>query len=385
VSGGSGCPESRLAIREHRHMNPDYADLHEDLRAVAREILEPASPLVATGAPPGAIDSRVMADAGWLGLEIPEPMDGAGATFAEVAVVLHEMGRTVARSSYLGSAVLGVGALRLVEPGADRDDLLRQLASGAARVAVVLPTGDEAFGPAALPLSLRPGTGGGTLHGRADFVPDAGGAEWLLVLADAPGLGPVLVSVKAGCRGLQISEQPVIDITQRLASVVANSVAVDDSRVWRFAASPEESARQLVDRGALATACDSLGLAEAMMHATVAYAGVRQQFGRPIGSFQAVKHACADMLVQLTVGRELVEGAVHAVVAADNAEVAVSQAKSHVCESAVDIAGKAMQLHGGIGYTWESGIHFYLKRAALNRSLFGSPLAHRKRLGARFG
>jgi alkylation response protein AidB-like acyl-CoA dehydrogenase len=122
-----------------------------------------------------------------------------------------------------------------------------------------------------------------------------------------------------------------------------------------------------------------------MLSATVGYAKVREQFGRPIGSFQAVKHACADMLVAVSVSRQLVGAAVQAI-AEDHpdADVAAAMAKSHACASAVDIAGKAMQLHGGIGYTWESGIHVYLKRAALNRSLFGSPAAHRRYLAQRY-
>ena len=127
-----------------------------------------------------------------------------------------------------------------------------------------------------------------------------------------------------------------------------------------------------------------------MLEATVGYAGVREQFGRPIGSFQAVKHACADMLVEITVGRELLGEAVRAVCreapteAGDAAaSVAVSMAKAYLCQAAVEVAGKAMQLHGGYGYTWESGIHTYLKRAVLNRSLFGAPQAHRRRLAVR--
>jgi alkylation response protein AidB-like acyl-CoA dehydrogenase len=117
----------------------------------------------------------------------------------------------------------------------------------------------------------------------------------------------------------------------------------------------------------------------------VSYVKVRHQFGRPIGSFQAVKHACADMLVHVSVSRQLVRAAVHAVVERrDDVTVAASMAKSYVCASAVAIAGKAMQLHGGIGYTWESGIHVYLKRAALNRSLFGSPAVHRRELAKRY-
>jgi alkylation response protein AidB-like acyl-CoA dehydrogenase len=117
----------------------------------------------------------------------------------------------------------------------------------------------------------------------------------------------------------------------------------------------------------------------------VAYAKVRHQFGRPIGSFQAVKHACADMLVKISVSHQLVDAAV-AAVAEDrpDAGVAVAMAKSYTCGAAVGIVGKAMQLHGGIGYTFESGIHVYLKRATLNRSLFGSPAAHRQELAKRY-
>jgi alkylation response protein AidB-like acyl-CoA dehydrogenase len=142
---------------------------------------------------------------------------------------------------------------------------------------------------------------------------------------------------------------------------------------------------RLLDRAAVAMACDSLGLAEAMLEATVAHARVREQFGRPIGSFQAVKHACADLLVQAAVSRQLVREAVRRMAEDDpEAGVAASMAKSYACAAAVQAAGTAMQLHGGMGYTWESGIHVYLKRATLNRSLFGSPAAHRRRLARRY-
>jgi alkylation response protein AidB-like acyl-CoA dehydrogenase len=167
--------------------------------------------------------------------------------------------------------------------------------------------------------------------------------------------------------------------------VSADDVGVAESSVWPFDGDPGLHVQRLLDRAAVAVACDSLGVAEAMLSATVSYAGVRHQFGRPIGSFQAVKHACADMLVRISVARQLVRTAVDAV-AERRSEVSTTaaMAKSYACGAAVEIAGKAMQLHGGIGYTWESGIHAYLKRAALNRSLFGSPAAHRKRLAQRY-
>ena len=181
----------------------------------------------------------------------------------------------------------------------------------------------------------------------------------------------------------------MVDETRRLARVSLKNPEslgnLDTSRALRFDGEPEAAVARLMDRAATAVACDSLGLSEAMLSATVAYAKVRHQFGRPIGSFQAVKHACADMLVATSVSRRLVDTAVAAVAQnRPDAAAAVSMAKSYACGAAVDVVGKAMQLHGGIGYTWESGIHVYLKRAVLNRSLFGSPAEHRRRLAKRY-
>lgn len=317
-------------------MNPEFEEFHDELRSVAGDLLGKDR----------AVDWPTLVEAGWVGLEVPEEFGGAGATFAETAIICEEIGRAAGATSYLGSAVLAVATVNALQPSDARDQLLRDIASGAARVAV-------AFEP----------------H---DFVPDAEGADRVLVVTDR-GVTEPAVSVTA---------QPVLDETRRLATV---SVSDNQGDVLPFAGDPGATIAGLRNRAAVAVACDSLGLSEAMLTATVDYAKVRQQFGRPIGSFQAVKHACADMLVSIAVSRQLVTAAVRAV--ADNdpdAGVAAAMAKSHACAAAVDIVGKAMQLHGGIGYTWESGVHVYLKRAALNRSLFGSPAAHRRELAKRY-
>jgi alkylation response protein AidB-like acyl-CoA dehydrogenase len=316
-------------------MAHEFAEFHDELRSVAGDLL----------AKDRAVDWSALVDAGWVGLEVPEQFGGAGATFAEVAVICEEMGRAVSTNSYLGSAVLAIGALNALQPSETRDKLLTEVASGALRIAVVL---------------------------ESEFVPDADGADRVLVIADDGVVAPAVT----------VTPQPVLDETRRLATVTAD---IDDAEALRFDGDPDAAIRRLRDRAAVAIACDSLGLCEAMLSATVGYAKVRQQFGRPIGSFQAVKHACADMAVAMAVSRQLVEAAVQAIVD-DRADagVAAAMAKSYVCSTAVDVVGKAMQLHGGIGYTWESGIHVYLKRAALNRSLFGSPAAHRKELAKRY-
>lgn len=312
-----------------------FAELHDELRAVARDILA------------GDVAWSTMVDAGWSGLEVPAPLGGAGATFAELAVVLEELGRAAAASPVLGTAVLGVGA--------GSDDLLAAIATGT-RVAVALsPTGASALAAPAFALA------GDRVTGAARFVVDAPEAERLLLLAD----GGRVAEVDAAA--VTIERQPVLDETRSFGTVVADGAPA----IVHELADPQA----VLDRGALAVAIDGVGLAAAMLDATVAYAKDRKQFDQPIGSFQAVKHQCADMLVGLTIARELVGLAV-----ADPTGRAVAMAKSYASEVAVHVAGTAMQLHGGIGYTWEGGVHVHLKRATLDRVLFGSPAEQRRRL-----
>ena len=317
-------------------MAAEFEEFHAELRSVAADVL----------AKDRTVEWQVLVDAGWVGLDVPEEFGGAGATFAEVAVICEEMGRAASANSYLGSAVLAVSTLNALRPSATRDRLLTDVASGTVRLAVAVES--------------------------SEFIPDADGADRVLLVTD----GGVV------CAAVTVTPRPVLDETRRLATVSANADAGD---VMQFEGNPTDARARLLQRAAVAIACDSLGLSEAMLSATVGYAKVRHQFDRPIGSFQAVKHACADMAVTIAVSRRLVGAAVDAVAdGRPDAGVCVAMAKSYACGTAVDIVGKAMQLHGGIGYTWESGIHVYLKRAALNRSLFGSPAAHRRELAKRY-
>jgi len=312
----------------------DFAEFHTELRSVAGELLAKSRD----------VQWSSLVEAGWAGLEVPEEFGGAGATFAEVAVICEEIGRAAGATSYLGSAVLAVGVLKALAPSNIRDNLLARAASGGIRLAVALD--------------------------GQDFVPDAEGADHLLLVTTD---GVSVVQAHADRR-------PVLDETRQLATVTAEDSGTE---TLHYADASVDPVGRLRDRAAVAVAADSLGIAEAMLTATVDYAKVRHQFGRPIGSLQAVKHACADMLVQVEVARQLVGAAVESVVQS-RADAAASMAKAYATGMAVDVAGKAIQLHGGIGYTWESGLHVYLKRAALNRSLFGSPAAHRRQLAKRY-
>ncbi|WP_280371315.1 acyl-CoA dehydrogenase family protein [Nocardia wallacei] len=368
----------------------EFDEIHDELRAVARGLL------AKTGHETAA-DWSALARAGWPGLEAPAEFDGAGATFAEVAVLLEEIGRAAALTAFPSVAVLGLGALGMLAPDALRDKIFREAVAGGAVPVVALPgewgagadTGSPVVDPraatAGATFALAGEAGDQFLSGAAEFVCDVTAARPLLVPARAPDGDVVIAVVEPGAAGLAVTAQPVVDATRVFGRVVADRVAVAPGAVLRFAGDGAAALRRLYDRAAIATACDSLGLSVAMLDATVEYVRVREQFGRPVGSFQAVQHACADMLVQVTVARQLVTAAVRGEASqSPDAAVAAYRAKAYATEAAVRVAGKAMQLHGGIGYTWESGIHVYLKRATLNRSLFGTPAAHRARLALRF-
>ncbi|WP_459545600.1 acyl-CoA dehydrogenase family protein [Nocardia sp. X0981] len=367
-------------------MSGEFGEFHDELRTVARELL---------GRSGDVADWTVLARAGWTGLEVAAEHGGAAATFAETAILLEEVGRAAVRTAYPSVAAAGVGVLELLEPNARRDAELRATVAGTA-VPVTVLAGDMV--PAAGGETACAGTGGivptfrltqttANIHlsGSAAFVPDAPVATTLLVPAQAPDGAAHLVCVEPGTPGVRVTGQEVVDTTRNLGRVTADEVVVAPDSVLSFRGDPRRALRTLYDRAALAVACDGLGIAAAMLDTTVGYVRVRTQFDRPIGSFQAVKHACADMLVDLTLARRLVGDAVSAVTGgAPESGRAVAMAKAYTGEAAVRIAGKALQLHGGIGYTWDSGIHRYLKRATLGRVLYGAPAEHRGTLTGRY-
>jgi alkylation response protein AidB-like acyl-CoA dehydrogenase len=349
----------------------EYAELHAELRSVARRVMSD----------PDA-GWEMYARSGWLGLEVPPDLGGSGATLAETAIIVEEMARAASGGGFLGTAVLGIGALDMVEDRSDAVDLVAAMAEGRRRlsVAVAGPLGEiDLRSP---PFRISRSAGGWLVTGRSSFVLDAARADQILLLAADDSAQAVIVVVESERREVIITPQPVLDTTRDLSVVESENMFVDRTMVWPLGVSLRAAVETLWNRTALAIAADSLGLMEAMLERTVGYAKQRKQFGRPIGSFQAVKHACADMLVRNELSRSLLEVALAELRQDPLCAVAASRAKSYICDAALQNVGKALQLHGGIGYTWDSGIHVYLKRAALNRSIFGSPIEHRRRLGA---
>ena len=369
------------------------ASLHDEIRDLARQIL--------AGKPGAGLDGELAA-AGLLGLEIPEAYGGGGGSFPELAVVLEVLGEHAATSA-LPSTVLAAAALALAGSEPQRARWLPRLADGTLRATVALtpyltptptPTGggeraaedgyaassDQACGQGSVGrvIGVR-GESGWRLSGRVADVLDARAAG-LLVIPARTAEGWLVALVEAGTPGLAVTARPLTDETRCLDDLALDELAVADADVLAIGGEAARLLGALVNRAAVAVTADSVGVARRVLDMTVEYVRRRHQFGRSIGSFQAVKHKAADMFVDLETASALVEEAVR-LVALDpfTCDVAVSLAKDHACELAARDAGVALQLHGGIGYTWEYDLHRYFKRALLNEHLVGAPAWHRTR------
>jgi alkylation response protein AidB-like acyl-CoA dehydrogenase len=292
---------------------------------------------------------------GVAGLAVPERFDGVGAGLRELQLVTEELGRTLTPSPMLGSAVLAATLLTALgeDPAAGR--LLPRIAAGEiAALAWADATGSWANGAVS--------AAGNTLTGEAHFVLDGDLADVLLVVAG----GAVYEVDPAAAERVHT---PTMDPTRRLA--VVRLAGVPGTRIGP--ADARAALRTALDAALVALAAEQVGAAAAILDETVAYTKVRHQFGRPIGSFQALKHRMADLHV-------LLEAARSAAYAAASGELHASAAKVYCSEAFQTIAGEAIQLHGGIAITWEHDAHLYFKRAHGSAGLFGAPREHLRRL-----
>jgi alkylation response protein AidB-like acyl-CoA dehydrogenase len=363
-----------------------YGETETELRAAVRSLLEDRCgwrEVLARTETDQTYDTglwRVLAaDLGCAGLLIAEDSGGAGASYREAAVVAEETGRAVAPVPFLGSAVVATEALL----AADDRELLAAQAAGTTTAALAVPF---AASPGARPKPtvrlVSPAGGGsdgywltGTVAGVADALP----ADVLLVPADGVPYG--LYAVTAGSASLA----PVVslDMTRQLADLTFESVPA--RRIASGEAAHRAVARAL-DAGAAVLASEQLGAAERCLEITVAYLKERRQFGRQIGSFQALKHRVADLWVGVTQARAAARYAAACLAAgAADTPVAIALAKAACSDIAVRVAQESVQLHGGIGFTWEHPAHLYLKRAKSSSIGLGTADWHRASLAGLAG
>ena len=321
-----------------------------------------------------------MAALGWLAIHVPEEHGGMGASYTDLAVVLHEIGRHVAPTPFLAT-LLGIEALLAGGSDALRSAWLPSMLGGE-RILTVANSGPSGgYDPAALGVTWRAGGGDVRFDGVARFAPDAHVADAIVVLARGDA-GVTAAVVDRSAPGVRVELEPTVDQTRRLARVSFDGVAVREGQLLGEPGSSSGLQHRLTSVGAVAVCADAVGAAERMLEVSAAYAKERLQFGRPVGSFQAVKHHCANMLIAVEGSRAAVAHATD--VLDDPAEalaLAAAVAKSYAGSACADACQTAVQVHGGIGFTWEHDAHLYLKRTKLDEAMFGSTAWHRRRLG----
>ena len=330
-----------------------------------------------------AIWSRLVNDMGWAGIAVPEAYGGLGLGQLEVAIVQQETGRTLCASPFFSSVCLAIPALLAAANEAQKQHWLPLLLSG--HTAALANTGRRGQpGLNGIDALLTPSADGGfTLSGEAGFVVFGHVADLLLVAARAPGStgdsGVSLIALARDSAGLRVEKRVAMDLTRPYASLYFDQVAVPASAVLGTAGQAGPALQRTLALGNIALAAEQVGSAEQCLSFTVDYAKQRVQFGRPIGSFQAVKHKLADMMVQIEAAKSAVY---YAACAADEDPAqlfeAAAVAKSFASDIFAKCAGDAIQLHGGIGFTWEHDAHLYFKRARASANLLGDALYQRE-------
>ncbi|MFF5306835.1 acyl-CoA dehydrogenase family protein [Streptomyces sp. NPDC013161] len=366
-----------------------FSDEQDELRLTVRAFLADTSPETETRrlmeTPEGfdrALWHRMGTELGLQGLAVPEEYGGAGCGPVEVGAVMEELGRTLVCTPFLSSAVLATTTLLRSDDEDARKRLLPGLASGELVGTLALTEDSARWDATGVRLNARASEGRWLLTGHKMFVLDGATADVVLTVARTDdGIG--VFSVDGDAAGLTRTPLPTMDPTRRQARLDYDDVPATRLRThgdgWDLVS-------QVLDRAAAALAAEQVGVASRALDMAVEYAKVRHQFGRPIGSFQAVKHLLADVLLEVESARAAAHFALLAAEGEDPDLPAVaSLAKAFCSDACVQATEQNIQVHGGIGFTWEHPAHLYLKRAKTSQLLFGDPAYHRELLARRIG
>ncbi len=376
-AGYNRVPLGAARARTAPPMDFGFTTEQEMLRDAARKFLASECPPAVARAAMSTEDAhdparwRALAELGWLGILVPAELGGQGGAFLDMAVVLEESGKTLLPGPFFASALLGTLAIRDAGSPAQRARLLPALASGARIATVALPPAGEE--PA---VTL---TTDGRASGEARFVMDAAPADVLVLAVRDGGGAPGLALVERHAGGVEVTPLHSVDMTRRLCRVALRRAPGE--RLER--ADPAATMRRLAEHACAGLALELVGSGQRALEMAVAYAGERMQFGRPIGSFQAIKHKCVDMMVRVETARALAYYAAWAVSDdAPDAARAAAMAKAYAGEMARTVTSEAIQVHGGIGFTWEHDLHLYYRRALAADAAFGAAPAHRETIVA---
>jgi len=378
-------------------VNFAFTEEQQELRATARAFLAKACDAAAVRT---AMESalgydeklwaQIAGELGWTAVVVPESCGGLGLSWVELVALQEVIGEALAPSPFFASVCLGANAILAAGDHAQQEALLPGIAEGRTRATLALAETGGAWDARGIAATWERSGGDYVLRGEKRYVVDGASADLLVIAARAPSkrdeAGVSLFAVPAGAAGLTREALPTLDQTRRLAALRLDSVRVPASARLGAEGAAWPALDLALQRAAVALAAEQLGGAQRALDLAVAYAKERVQFGRTIGSFQALKHKLADVMVKIEAARSAVYYA--GCVAAQGGEAlpaAASMAKAAATEAFSFATANALQVLGGVGFTWEYDVHLYFKRARSSANLLGDASWHRELVARAIG
>jgi len=387
----------RAAACQEELVDIGFTEEQELLRDTARKFLDGECPttfvrqMMASEAAVTPEFWQLLAEQGWLGITYPEEDGGSGLGLVDLVVLMEEVGRAVMPGPFPATVLMGGAAIAEAGSPATRQEWLPRIAAGDAKATLAWTEPNARWDAAGVTLAARETRGGFTLSGTKLFVPDAHLADVLIVAArtrDGSTMedGISLFQVPKGAIGVEVRVLPSVDETRKLCEVRFVNVTVPAAALIGELHEGWAPLSRVADRAAVALSAEMCGAAQRVLDITVEYAKLRNAFGKPIGSYQGVKHKCADMLVEIENAKSLTYYAAWAVDEGEaDAPMAVSMAKAAASDAGRKVCAAGIQLHGGIGMTWEHDLQLYLKRAKASEIALGDATWHRERIARLLG
>ena len=373
-------------------MHFDFTDEQKQFRDASRKFLDAQCPATfvrrmmddETTHDPGFWKKQV--ELGWTGMLIPEAYGGVEGTLTDMIVVAEEMGRAVMPGPFYATSVTGVTLLSMAGNEDQKQDHLTKVAEGDHLLTLALRESAEEVSSESIGAFAEHRQDRFTLNGEKLFVPDAHVAQTIIVAArtsrgTGPGRGISLFLVDTGSEGLQIEQMPSVDMSRRICRVVLNNVELAEDRLLGELDQAWPVIERALDLTHVPVCCELVGIADKTLEMVVDYLKVRVQFNRPIGVFQALQHRCADLMVHNELAKSLSYYACYAVEKnLPDAPVALAMAQAYCAETAKHTVSDAVQLFGGIGFTWEHDLHLYQRRALSLSLNMGTLEEHREKV-----
>jgi alkylation response protein AidB-like acyl-CoA dehydrogenase len=322
---------------------------------------------------------QTIADQGWTGLIVPEEYGGLGLGLVELAAVAEEMGRACLPGAFL-STLFAAALIDRAGSDQQRAKYLAPLVAGELKATVALLEESGSWDAGEVKLAATRMNGNLSVSGKKLFVPDAAVADLVICVARL-GDSLALLPLERGAAGLELMPMPSMDGTRKLYQLTLNDVAVSQSEVLGADGDAAGALQRAIETATVALCAEMVGGMQWVLDTSVEFAKTRQQFGRPIGAFQAVQHQCADMLLMTESARSAAYYAAWALnEQAPGASEAVSIAKAYCSDAGREVGNRGVQVHGGIGFTWEHDLHLYYKRSKAAEVMFGDASFHRERI-----